>query len=388
MQSKEKTERIGAGVIGKGFIGPAHAEALRRLGGVEVVAIAGSEATETARKAEALGIERAYGDYRKLIADERVQVVHICSPNNLHYAMAKESLEAGKHVVCEKPLAVSVAEGRELVELARASKRVNAVNFNIRYYPLIRQAKRMIEKGEIGDIFAVHGSYLQDWLFYPTDYNWRLEPELSGESRAVADIGSHWVDLMEHVTGLRITEVLADFATFHKVRKKPLKPVETYAGKILKPEDYKDIPIDTEDYATVMFRFEGGARGVMTVSQVAAGRKNRLVFEIDGSRRALAWESELPNQMWIGRRDGNNELIMKDPSLVEPEVMPLIDYPGGHNEGFPDTDKQLYKEIYAYIRAGRYDAPASFPTFADGLRELQIGEKILASSRKQAWTKI
>jgi predicted dehydrogenase len=300
--------------------------------------------------------------------------------------MAKAALVAGKHVICEKPLAISVAEAEELVDLAKKKGLVNAVNFNIRYYPLMRQVRTMVQKGDVGDILAVQGSYLQDWLFHPTDYNWRLEPERSGKSRAIADIGSHWMDLVEHITGLRITEVCADFATFHKIRKKPLKPVETYAGKVLKPEDYQDVPINTEDYATVLFRFENDGRGVMTVNQVAAGRKNRLYFEIDGSREAIAWESEMPNQIWIGKRDGNNEIMMRDPSLVYPEAVNLIGYPGGHNEGFPDTFKQLFKEVYAHI-AGKSSGPCSHPTFADGLREMVLCEAIMESNRKRAWVK-
>ena len=237
-------------------------------------------------------------------------------------------------MVCEKPLANSVAEAEELVSLANISGLVNAVNFNIRFYPLLHHLRDIVLSGELGEIYSIQGSYLQDWLFHATDYNWRLEPEKSGESRAIADIGSHWFDLIEFVSGLEVSEVLADFATFHKIRKKPLKPVETYAGKMLKPEDYQDVPIKTEDYASVMFRFHSGARGVMTVSQVFAGRKNRLSFEISGSKQSAVWESELPNQLWIGKRDRNNELLLKDPSLVSEGSRSLINYPGGHNEGF------------------------------------------------------
>ena len=240
-------ERLKVGVIGKGFIGPAHIEALMRLGTIGVVALAGTDEVESKVKAEQLGIKKSYGDYKKLIENKELEVIHICSPNNLHYPMVKEALAAGKHVVCEKPLAISVEEGKALLELADKKGLVHAVHFNIRYYPLMRQLKMMVDKGEFGEIFAIHGSYLQDWLFYPSDYNWRLDPELSGKSRAVADIGSHWIDLIEYVSGLRINEVFADFATFHKTRKKPLKPLETYAGKLLKPEDYQDINIDTED---------------------------------------------------------------------------------------------------------------------------------------------
>ncbi len=380
-------EKIKVGVIGTGFIGPAHIEALRRLGNVEVVALAESSDKLAESKAQMLQIDRHYGDYRLLLKDDDIQSVHICSPNYLHYEMANAALQAGKHVICEKPLAVSVPQAEQLVELAKKTGLVNAVNFNIRYYPLMRQLRLMVDKGDIGEIFAVQGSYLQDWLFHPTDYNWRLEPDQSGQSRAVADIGSHWMDLIEYLTNLRITELCADFATFHKIRKKPLKPIETYAGKVLSPKYYQDVPINTEDYATVILRFDNDARGVMTVNQVAAGRKNRLYFELDGSRQAVAWESENPNQIWIGRRDGNNEILIRDPALVYPDCKNLIDYPGGHNEGFPDTFKQLLKEVYAQI-SGRAPGPPSYPTFADGLREMLLCEAIMKSNSKRTWVKV
>ncbi|MGO9307873.1 MAG: Gfo/Idh/MocA family protein [Spirochaetia bacterium] len=395
-------KRIKVGVIGTGFIGPAHIEALRRLPGVDVVALADAGDQQARAKAEELGVEKSFGDYKDLLKDKAIDLVHICTPNNLHYQMTKDALAAGKHVVCEKPLATDSAEGRELVALADRAGLVCAVHFNIRYYPLMAHVRAMIGKGEIGDLFTVQGSYLQDWLFYDTDYNWRLEPAVSGKSRAVADIGSHWMDLVEHLTGRKIAEVSADFATFHPTRRKPLKPVETFAGKLLKPEDYAAVPISTEDYATVMIRFAGGAHGVLTVSQVSAGRKNRLYFEIDGSKKSVAWESELPNQVWIGRRDGPNELLLRDPSLVHPESQELISFPGGHNEGFPDTSKQMFKQVIAAVRGGRDAAPpnarntaapnprgtaAQYPTFRDGLRELLLCDAILESSRTGAWVK-
>ncbi|NPV54259.1 MAG: Gfo/Idh/MocA family oxidoreductase [Firmicutes bacterium] len=383
-------KKVSVGVIGTGFIGPAHVEALRRTGLVDVVAIADIDQEVADRKAEQLGIEKAYGDWRKILADPDIEAAHICTPNNLHYPMSKAALEAGKHVVCEKPLAMNSKEAEDLVDLASRTGLVNAVHFNVRYYPLAHQARAMIEKGDIGKIFAIHGSYLQDWLFYETDYNWRLEPEYSGESRAVADIGSHWLDLIEFISGLKVKAVCADFATFHPVRKKPLKPVETYAGKILSPEDYQDVPINTEDYATVLLEFEGGAKGVMTVNQVAAGRKNRLYFEIDGSKKALAWDSEKPNELWIGRRDGNNEVMIKDPSLMYPEARDIVSFPGGHTEGFPDTTKQMFKQVYSYIASGDYKkgiAP-KFPTFKDGHREIMMCEVILKSARERKWVEV
>ena len=276
-------EKMKVAVAGVGFIGPAHIEALRRIPNIEVVAVSHPVADEVEQKAKDLGVPNGYADYNEMIEKEEIHAVHICTPNFLHYEMSKTALEKGIHVICEKPLATKTAEAEELVELAKKTGLVNAVHFNLRYYPLVRQMKTMREKGELGEIYSVIGSYLQDWLFYQTDYNWRLEPDQSGESRAIADIGSHLIDALEYITGLKITKVMADFNTVHETRKKPLKPVETYAGKILKPEDYTDVPISTEDYATVLLRFDNGNKGVVTVSQVSAGRKNRMSLEIAGS---------------------------------------------------------------------------------------------------------
>lgn len=380
-------KQIKAAVVGTGFIGPAHIEALRRIPNVEVAAL--SEATiELAReKATALGINRYY-TFEELLKQDDIQCIHICTPNFLHYPQAKAALEAGKNVVCEKPLATDSKEAEELVKLAEKKGLVNAVHFNLRYYPLVRQMKTMREKGDLGDIYSVMGSYLQDWLFYQTDYNWRLEPDKSGESRAIADIGSHLLDLMEYVTGLKITEVMADFSTVHKKRLKPLKRVETYSTEKLKPLDYQEININTEDHANVLLRFNNGNKGVVTVSQVAAGRKNRLNIEISGSKSNLEWNSERPNEVWIGKRDQANQTLMKDPSLFYQEAVSLISFPGGHNEGFPDTSKQLFKEVYAAIASGKVPASPTYPTFADGWRELVICERIIESNKKQAWVKI
>ncbi|MEN6364021.1 MAG: Gfo/Idh/MocA family oxidoreductase [Rectinema sp.] len=381
-------KELRVGIIGLGFIGPVHLQALRKMPHLRVVGIADQAGSSVKEKADALGVDAWYENYEDLLARKDLDAVHICSPNHLHAEMVKKALLAGKHVVCEKPLAITSVQAGELVDLAAKKKLVNAVHFNIRYYPLIRQLKAMIKSGDMGRIFSIQGSYLQDWLFYDTDYNWRLESRLSGESRAVADIGSHWMDLVEYASGLRIKEVFADFATFHPIRKKPLKPMETYAGKILKPEDYSDVAIDTEDYATILFRFGNGERGVLTVSQVSAGRKNRLYFEIDGSGKSAEWDSETPNRMWIGRRDGPNELLMKDPSLVGADSRKLMTLPGGHQEGFNDTPFQLFREFYEDVRKGEPGANPSYPTFADGMREQVLCEHILESSRSGRWVAI
>jgi predicted dehydrogenase len=381
------TQHLQVGVIGTGFIGPAHIEALRRLG-IHVKGIAGSSAERAAPKAEALRLDVVYDSAEALIADPEVAVVHITSPNHLHYPQVKAALLAGKHVVCEKPLAMNVSESAELVALAKEKRLVNAVNFNIRFYPLAHQAKAMVQRGDIGAPYIVQGSYLQDWLLYPTDWNWRLEPGLGGDMRAVADIGSHWLDLMTFITGLRIEAVCADFVTFLPTRNKPAKPIDTFTGKLQTVTEFVQQPIHTEDYATILLRFAGGARGVVTVSQVSAGRKNRLFYEISGAAASLAWDSERPNELWIGHRERANEMLLKDPSLLDPLARQFASYPGGHNEGFPDTFKQLYVAVYRYLQAGDFDATPDFPTFADGHYELVVGEAILRSARESRWVSL
>jgi predicted dehydrogenase len=380
-------QTIKAAIVGTGFIGPAHLEALRRIPNVEVVALVEVNQELADEKAKQLGIPRAYV-FADMLKQEDIDVVHICTPNFLHYSQAKAVLEAEKHVVCEKPLAISLEEAEDLVKIAKATGLVNAVHFNLRYYPMVRQMKVMREKGELGEVYSIMGSYLQDWLFLQTDYNWRLEPDKSGDSRAIADIGSHLLDITEYVTGLKITAVMADFSTVHKTRLKPLKPIETYSGKMLTAEDYQEVPINTEDHATVLLRFDNGSKGSITVSQVNAGRKNRLNIEIAGSVSAFEFNSERPNELWIGKREKANEQLMKDPSLVHREVSSLVSFPGGHNEGFPDTSKQLFKEVYAAVAAGKQPEQPTFPTFADGWRELLIGERIVESNKKQAWVNV
>jgi len=387
MTKKLTKQSIGVGVAGTGFIGPAHIEALRR-NGIRVLGLAENTREKAEEKAAELNIPRPYGSLEEMLADSEIDVVHLATPNYLHYPHAKAALMAGKHVICEKPLAITSAESAELVKLAQEKYLVNAVNFNIRMYPLSQQARSMVQSGEIGDLFILQGSYLQDWLLYPTDWNWRLEPDLGGTLRAVGDIGSHWLDLLTFITGLHVEEVYADFKTFHPIRKKPAKPLETFTGKMLTPEDYIDQPINTEDYATILLHYENGVRGVLTVSQVSSGRKNRLFYEISGSKSSLSWDAERPNELWVGHRSEPNQVLMKDPSLLSPEAQAAASYPGGHNEGFPDTFKQLYTKVYSYIFAGDYTKTPDFPTFADGHYEMQLCEAIERSAKEGKWVKV
>ncbi len=373
------------GIIGVGFIGAAHVEQLRRLGNVDVVAIA--DAVDAQKKADSLFVPKGYADYKEMIDKENLDCIHICTPNDTHYNIAMYAIEKGVNVVCEKPMTCTLEEADGLCKAAKAKGIVNAMNFNCRFYPMAYQMREMVKSGELGNVYTIHGGYLQDWLFLDTDYNWRLEPEASGASRAFGDIGSHWIDLVEFITGLKVVEVLADFAIFHKTRKKPLKPIDTYSGMALRPEDYKEMPIATEDYATVLFHFDNGAHGCCNISQVYAGRKNQMIVSIAGSKGSAHWDSENSNAVWLGRREAFNGEAVKDPSLLSKGTGEVTSYPGGHVEGFPDTFKQNFKKIYKAI--AEHDTLINdFATFEAGRREMELCEKIVESAQKRAWVKI
>jgi predicted dehydrogenase len=324
----------------------------------------------------------------ELLSDDDVDVVHITTPNRLHYSMAKAVLQAGKHVICEKPLAMNSKESAELVDLAAEAGVVAAVNYNVRFYPLCLEARDMVQRGDVGEISSVCGSYVQDWLFYPTDYNWRVLADQGGKLRAVADIGTHWIDLMHTITGLEIEAVFADLMTVHEERRRPKGEVQTFKGKEEQEVATESIDITTDDYGCVMLRFSNGAKGVLWVSQVTAGRKNCLRYEIAGSNAALSWCSEEPNTLWIGHRDTANESLIRDPALLSDAAGAYANFPGGHNEGFPDTFKQAFRAIYDYIAAGDYDAPAPFATFADGHHEVVLCEAVLKSAEEDRWVKV
>ncbi len=381
-------QKIHTAVVGAGFIGPVHVEALQRIG-VEITGILGVSKAESELAAKTLGLPKAYHDFEEVLSDSSVQVVHIATPNRLHYPMAKAALNAGKHVLCEKPLAMNSTESAELVELAWRCGFAAGVNYNIRYYPLNIEAADRMKRGDLGRVYSVCGSYVQDWLFYPTDYNWRVLAEEGGTLRAIADIGTHWLDLIHAITGLEVEAVCADLSTVHPVRQRPLGEVETFKGKQDKAAvKTESINIATEDYGCVLLRFHGGARGCLWVSQVTAGRKNCLRYEIAGSKEALAWCSEQPNEMWIGHREKANESLIRDPSLLGDKARRFTNYPGGHNEGFPDTFKQCFHAFYDYLKAGDLAAPPSFPTFADGHREIVLCEAILRSHREGRWVPV
>jgi predicted dehydrogenase len=375
-----------AAVVGVGFIGVAHVEALRRIG-VDVVAVVGGDPGRAKAKAVALGIPRVHDDLEALLEAGGIDVVHVASPNHLHVEQVTRCLEAGVHVVCEKPLALTAQEGVRLTALAAERGLVNAVCFNLRFYPLNHQMRAMVAAGEIGVPRLVSGAYLQDWLLLDTDWNWRLVPEQAGALRAVADIGSHWFDLSRFLTGRRVVEVLADLHTFVPVRRHPAGPVETFAAAAA-DADLVEEPMTSDDAAGVLLRYEDGTRGVVTISQVAAGRKNTVSIEVDGSAGSLSWCSEDPDRLLVGHRGRANEVLHRDPSLLDASAASVAAYPAGHVEGYPDTFRALFAEVYRDVVAGRPTATPTYPTFADGLDALQVTDAVAASGRDGRWTPV
>lgn len=374
------TNTIRTAIFGTGFMGRVHLEALRRVEHVEVAAISGRNGAAADKLGSAFNVPRISAE--AILRDSSIQAVHICTPNAQHFPMAKKALLAGKHVLCEKPLAVSSAEAQELTALASQRDLRNCVCHNLRYYPMVQHIRRLREDGDLGDILVVQGTYSQDWLLYETDWNWRVSSKDGGPSCCMADVGSHWFDMAEHLTGLRVTALCADLQTFHATRKQPRGPVETFANKLASDRETTDTPVDTEDMGAVVFRM-GRARGAMTASQVSAGRKNRLSIEIYGTKAGVAWDQERPDELWIGQRDTPNRIIIKDPALLKPGAQPFADLPGGHSEGYDDTFKQVFRRFYASIADPA--APRDYPQFVDGLRQLLILDGELQSTRARQW---
>ena len=378
--SKEP-RKLRAGVVGTGFIGVVHVDALRRLG-IKVTGVVGSSPERAAAKS----IAPVYESYEALLDDPKVDVVHLTTPNNLHYPQVKQALAAGKHVVCEKPLALTSEESAELVTLAEASGLVHCTNFNIRFYPMNQEARARIRTGELGAVWAVHGGYLQDWLAQPTDWNWRLEPDKGGSLRAVGDIGSHWIDLTQWIIGQRVVEVLADLATVIPVRRRPKGEVETFASA--DDMEREDAPMTSEDAAHILLRFDSGARGSVVLSQVATGRKNSLRYEVDGSGGALAWDGERQEELWLGRRDAPNEVLLRNPGLLHAEAARWTHLPVAHAEGFASTFRELYRAVYADVARGEPSVEPDYPTFRDGHIENVIADAVAVSSHERRWVEV
>lgn len=379
-------KRLKTAVIGTGFMGRVHLEALRRVENVDVIAVAGRQMGPAEKLAEGYGVPEAFDSYEALLKIPELDAVHVCTPNASHYPIVKAALQAGKNVLCEKPVAVSTQEAEELAALAAETGLRNCVCHNLRFYPMVQQMRRMREAGELGEVLVAQGTYSQDWMLYDTDWNWRVEEKASGPSRVMADIGSHWFDMVEHITGQRVASLCADLQIFHPTRKRPKHSVESFTGKLPTAEDVDEVQVTTEDFGAVIFRLGKSARGVMSASQVSAGRKNGLSVEIYGTKASVTWNQERPDELWIGNRNTPNQIIVKDPSLLLPSAAKYADLPGGHSEGYDDTFKQVFRRFYASIADS--SAPVEYPQIVDGLRQMRLLDAEMESTKSRAWVEL
>ncbi|MCY9698170.1 Gfo/Idh/MocA family protein [Paenibacillus alginolyticus] len=381
-------KKLKAAIIGAGFIGEAHIEAIRRLGYVEVAAIAQTSFEKASKRAKELCIPRATGDYREILQDDEIDVIHNCTPNHLHYQINKEVLQHGKHLLSEKPLTLTSQEARELSHLANENNLTAGINFNYRQFPMVQHMRGMVQNNEFGAIRIVRGEYLQDWLMYDTDYNWRLEPVFAGRTRAIGDIGSHLLDLAQYVTGRRIVEVFADMATIIPTR---MKADSAQALVTFHQNEYANMvstDIHTEDYSSILVKFDDDSRGVFTVSQVSPGHKNRLELNLDGSLAAGSWRQEEPCQLWVGHRGRPDEVVRRDPELVKPAALPFVHYPGGHEEGWVDSVKNMMKHFYEAVQQGSHTCSDSVASFEEGYRIMLIIDAIVQSVETGSWVKV
>jgi predicted dehydrogenase len=379
---------VNAAVVGTGYIGPLHLEALRRIGGVCVVGVCDANQELARRTAEKHHIPKVYRDYAELLDDDAVEVVHVCSPNRLHYPMNRSAIERGKHILSEKPLAMTAAEADDLAELADRHRIVTGVNFCYRYYPVVLEMALRIRRGDAGVVRMATGSWFQDWLSWPTDWSWRLERSQGGESNIAADLGSHWFDLVQFATGLRVTEVMADFATLLPIRRKPTRQVLAFEKVTDVP--YEEVNVDLEEYAAIIFRLSNGAPGSFTTCQAAIGRKSDTEFQVYGSTTSLAWNHKRSNELWIGHRDKPNETLIESPVLQDPASAAYASLPTGHPLGYHDAILNLFKDFYRVVEAdGREPTDAlPRPTFRTGAEETQILEAVLRSNRERRWVKV
>lgn len=371
--------KLGIAIVGTGMIGAVHRRAAL-LAGAEIRGVAASSPQRARDVAQAWGVPRAYRDLEDVVADPQVQVVHVCTPNHLHRPMAQAALEAGKHVICEKPLATTLEDAQALAALAASNALVATVPFVYRYHPVIREARARIAQGELGPLHLIHGSYLQDWLLDPASNNWRVDPALGGVSRVFADIGSHWCDLVEWVSGERFAEVSAAFATVIAERSTDTGQSFTtaVAGGAMQA-------VASEDVAAAMFRTGAGTLASLTVSQVSAGRHNRLWFEIDGARASVAFNQEDAERLWIGLPDQREEVFVRGPGAGSAEQRRLSVLPAGHAQGYAQCFEAFVADTYRAIEG---EQPQGLPTFEDGVRSALIVDRVIASARTRAWTTI
>lgn len=379
-------ERLRAAIVGAGFVGPQHVDAVRRGGYGDVVVLVDRDPDRGPVTAQSLGVPRAVADVDAVLGDPAIDVVHICTPNRTHVDLARAVMEAGKHVVVEKPIAIDRAGAATLLEVARRTGRHAAVALTYRGYPMVRHARELVRSGRLGRLRLVHGGYLQDWLSDPSDYNWRLDAAAGGVSRAFADIGTHWFDTVEFIAGARAQAVMADLATLVPIRQRPVRSGPAFSAGSGATEA---VAIDTEDAATVLVRFEDGARGSMIVSQVSPGHKNDLTVELSGSEQSLTWAQEQPERLWLGSRRESIMLSRAPSGDGWPVGVPSL--PAGHPEGWGEALRDLLRPFYAAIAAGERppdDADAPYPTLADGARGVALIEAVVESSRVGRWVDV
>lgn len=381
--------RIKAGIIGMGYIGASHIEALRRIGFIECVAVADVNYSLAKQKAQDYCIPRCYETVDEMIADPEIDVIHNCTPNSLHREINEKIIRAGKHIFSEKPLAMDSAETQSMLELlAEHPQVVHGVNYCYRMNPLVQETRIRYRKGDLGKALLVHGSYLQDWLLYETDYNWRIEPEISGPSRCISDIGTHWMDIVQCILDTKIVEVCADLVTVFPTRKKPKGQVETFSTSV--SQEYEVKEVKTEDYGAVLFKMDDGTSGVFFVSEVSAGRGCYLNFEIDGAKCSVAWNQEQGDRMWVGHRDADNNLVMRNPALLNKEALPYTHLAKGHPEGWNDAQVATLFAFYDFIRQGKKQGvdEKRFADFNDGHYLVRLVEAILKSGKERSWVKV
>ncbi|QKW57669.1 Gfo/Idh/MocA family oxidoreductase [Stenotrophomonas sp. NA06056] len=371
--------KLGIAIVGTGMIGAVHRRAAL-LAGADIRGVAASSAQRARDVAQAWGVPRAYRDIEDVVADPQVQVVHVCTPNHLHRPMAQAALQAGKHVICEKPLATTLEDAQALAALAASAGLIATVPFVYRYHPVVREARARIAQGELGPLHLIHGSYLQDWLLDPASNNWRVDPALGGASRVFADIGSHWCDLVEWVSGERFTEVSAAFDTVIAER-------GSITGQSFSTPTAGGAKqtVASEDVAAAMFRTDAGTLTSLTVSQVSAGRHNRLWFEIDGARASVAFNQEDAERLWIGLPDQREEIFVRGPGAGSAEQRRLSVLPAGHAQGYGQCFEAFIADTYRAIEG---ECPEGLPTFDDGVRSARIVDRVIASARSRAWTAI
>jgi predicted dehydrogenase len=376
---------ITVGLIGAGYIGPIHLGALARLGGVKVKTVVDVNGELAAKAAAAYNVPNWGTDHREVIKDPEIDVIHNCTPNKYHYQITKEALEAGKQVLSEKPLAMDLKEAKELVDLAEKKRAITGIDFCYRYYPVVQEMSVRVRRGDAGTVRMVSGSYFQDWLSREIDWTWRLLRSESGDSNITADLGSHWFDLIQFVTGLKVREVIGDLATLIPVRRRPTRQV--LAFEKVEEVESEEIEVELEDYSSILFRLSNGAPGSFTTSQVCAGRKSDTEFQIYGSDCSYSWNHKEATTLWIGHRDKANEVLIENPTLQDPATAAYASLPAGHPLGYHDAVLNLFRDYYEAVDKGGKGRELR-PTFRTGFEEMKILEAILASHKKRSWVEV